>query len=70
MRIAEYVDSSEHHGDLRRWFLGSRIEVLEMLAEEQGRVEAMKSRREAAMLERCVWVARCVGWRWGCMVML
>lgn len=69
MRIAEYVDSSEHHGDLRRWFLGSRSEVLEMLAEEQGRVESVKSRREAAVLERCVWCGY-VGWKWGCMVML
>ena len=62
MRIAEYVDSSEHHGGgLRGWFLGSKNEVLEMLAEEQGRVEAVKKGREAAVLERyvgmwCVWV--------------
>ena len=53
MRIAEYVDSSEHNGGaLREWFLDNREEVLDMLAEEEGRVERIK--RETVAPERCV----------------
>ena len=55
MRIAEYIDSSEHSGDeLRRWFLDNREEVLDMLAEEEGRVGRVKRGRDTAVTERCV----------------
>ena len=55
MRIAEYVDSIEHSGgELRGWFLDSREEVLDMLAEEKGRVERVKRRRDTAVTERSV----------------
>ena len=59
MRIAEYIDSSEHSdGVLRGWFLDSREEVLDMLAEEEGRVERVKRGRETAAPERCACVQK------------
>ena len=55
MRIAEYIDSSEHSdGELKEWFLDNREDVLDMLAEEEGRVERVKKGRETAAPERCV----------------
>ena len=58
MRIAEYVDSTEHSGgELRGWFLDSREEVLDMLAEEKGRVERVKRGRDTAVTERSVCTA-------------
>ena len=60
MRIAEYIDSSEHSdGELRGWFLDNREEVLDMLAEEEGRVERVKRGRDTAVTERCVCVCVC-----------
>ena len=58
MRIAEYIDSIEHSGDeLRGWFLDNREEVLDMLAEEEGRIERVKRGRDTAVTERCVCTA-------------
>ena len=44
MRIAEYIDTCDQSEALRGWFSDQQQEVLDMLAEEEGRVEALKER--------------------------
>ena len=49
MRIAEYIDSSP--ADVRDWFMQDRRGVLDLLAQEQGRVEEDKRRADRQTME-------------------
>ena len=56
MCIAEYIDTGEEREELRGWFLSSRAEVLELLAQEVGRVARLKERGTKGSGERYVYV--------------
>ncbi len=45
MRVAEYIDTHEKGEELKVWFLERREEVMDMLAEEEGRVAREMGRR-------------------------
>ena len=44
MRIAEYIDTHEMKEELSSWFTESKEEVIEMLTEEERRVNREKRR--------------------------
>ena len=53
MRIAEHVDNSS--SDLKKWFLSSHQEVLDMLREEEEREQERKEKdSNSSVLERSV----------------
>ncbi len=54
MRIAEYIDTSAEREGLREWFLPSRDEVLDLLAQEEGRVATFKEQGTSRSAERYV----------------
>ena len=53
MRIAEHIDNSS--SDLKKWFLSSHQEVLDMLREEEEREQERKEKdSNSSVLERSV----------------
>ena len=45
MRIAEYIDTCDLSDSLRPWFINNKLEVLELLASEEARVNRQKEKR-------------------------
>ena len=58
MRIAEYIDTSEHREELRKWIVECKRDVLDLLAAEVARVSQMKERAAKVELGRCVFVSK------------
>ena len=46
MRIAEYIDTCDLSDFLRPWFINNQPEVLELLANEEARINRQKEKRE------------------------
>ena len=64
MRIAEYIDTCDQREGLMGWINDQQQEVLDMLAEEEGRVEALKEKaKKVEPAGRCAyaWNRQCGG---------